>query len=206
MDIGARLRAAILLAMVTLLLAGSACSGGSSSASSSLTPTDVHRFVLADEATVDMTRLIALISAADLVTQHFAHQRPGTVAYDRFRLGARLSWNNVSVGLNYFTQGQALVAPVLNDTVGMHKLVATAWLNALDGLGRRPAGNLRQLSRVLAGPQKQELAARHLLNEAAAALAKATCALEVKHHELASAADTSAACGSARQLASAPST
>ena len=183
---------------------GGACSNGDSSAGSALSPADAQRYVLAKEGTAELTRLIFLIQSADSTVQHYSHQRPGSPASARFLYGARNGWNNVAVGLNYFTQGQAAVVPELTAMVGQHKLVSTAWLNMLDALTRQPATSRHDLLKELAGPQKQELAARPLLTAAATALARETCSLERKHPELATAADTAAACGSAQQLATPP--
>jgi hypothetical protein len=202
-----RPRTAALITALAVAL-GSACSssGAGSATTPPLTPADVQRYVLAKEGTADLTRLLYLIQSADSTVQHFSHQRPGSPASRRFLYGARVGWNNVAVGLNYFTQGQAVVVHQLTGMVGTHKLVSTAWLNTLDGLGKHPATSRRQLLKLLAGPQKQELAARQLLNDAAAALSEVTCSLEATHPELAIAADAATACDSAKQLAAPPST
>jgi hypothetical protein len=191
---------------VVLTMVGAACSGGSSSGDASLTPAVVQRYVLTKEATANLTRLIFLLQTADSTVQHVSQQRPGSKASENFLAGARLSWNNVVVALNSFTQAQAAVVPELGDMVGAHKIVATAWLNALDHLIAHPASSLKDQLKQLAGPQKQELSARHLLSSTAAALAALTCTLQSQHHELATPADTATACGTAKQLAPPPST
>jgi hypothetical protein len=199
--------AAIALAVGVLLLSAVACSSGSGGSSTSqVTPADVNRYVLTKEATANLTRVVYLISAADQTVGQLSHTRPGSVDYRNLLYGARLSWNNVVVGLNAFTQGQAVVVPQLTSTVGEHKLLTTTWLNALDALRKHPPKDRRALLKALSAPQKQELDDRHLLQDAAAALAKETCALQLRHPELASAADTATACGAAKQLSSPPST
>jgi hypothetical protein len=193
------LRAAAMSLAVITIMAAAACGSSTGSSSSQLTPTDVNRYVLAKEATASLTRLIDLISAADQTVQQLSHQRPGSVAY-----GSRLGWNSVAISLNNFTQAQAVAVPQLTDTVGQHKLLGTTWLKALDSLDRRTPRTRRALLEALAAPQKEELKDRPLLRNAAAALAELTCSLELKHHELATAADTALACGTARQLSSPP--
>jgi hypothetical protein len=193
--------AALIAALAVALGSACASSSGGSAATRPLTPADAQRYVLAKEGTAELTRLIYLIQTADSTVQHFSHQRPGSPTSKRFLYGARIGWNNVVVGLNYFTQGQAVVVHQLTGMVGTHKLVSTAWLNTLDGLSHHPAASRRQLLKLLAGPQKQELAARQLLTDAAAALSRVTCSLEQAHPELATTADAATACGSAKQLA-----
>ena len=87
--------------------------------------------------------------------------------------------------------------------VSRHKNIATAWQNALDALAKHPPRTIKQVRRRLAAPQRQELKARHLLQATALALARETCSLGVTHPELATSADTAAACGTAKQLAAA---
>ena len=78
-----------------------------------------------------------MLQAADSTVQHVSEQRPGSMESKNFVAGARLSWNNVMVALNSFTQAQAQAVPQLGDLVGTHKIVTTAWLNALYHLNDR---------------------------------------------------------------------
>jgi hypothetical protein len=184
--------------LVALVLAAGACSGGSSS--SALGPPTVERFVLAKEATASLTRLVGLIQAADTTVQLYSHQRPGTAESRNLLYGARLGWNNVSMQLNAFTLAEGDEVPAVTAMVGRHKLIAVAWLNALDAQTRHPAASREALLKLLAKPQRQELKARPLLQQAGEALAKLTCSLDTAHHELATAKDAAAACGTAKQL------
>jgi hypothetical protein len=204
-----RWRGASVAVLVLLIMLGSACSGrssGSGSPSATLQPSEVQRYVLVKEATANLTRLIVLLQEADATVQHVTEQPVGSRSSTNFLAGARLSWNNVVVALNYFTQGQAREVPELEAMVGTHKLVTTAWLNALDHLAKHRPSSRKDLLTQLADPQNQELEARPLIQAAAKALATAACKLQSKHHELATPGDTATACGTADQLAPAPST
>jgi len=188
-----------------LMLSGTACSHGSSS-SAQLTPDQVNRYVQVKGATASLTRLAYLISAADSTVQELSHQSPHSRTFRQLVYGARLGWNNVVVQLNDFTQAQAVVVPELTTTVGLHKTLATTWLNELDALRMHPPKSRQALLRSLSGPQKQELKNRYLLSDTAAALAKVTCALQLKYPVLATPADAATSCGTAKQLAANPAT
>jgi hypothetical protein len=78
--------------------------------------------------------------------------------------------------------------------------VTTAWLNTLDHLANHRPSSRKDLLTQLAGPQKQELEARPLIQAAAKALATAACKLQSEHPELATPGDTATACGTADRL------
>jgi hypothetical protein len=171
---------------------------GSSSSSTSLSPPVVQQFVAVKQATDNLTRVINLMAAADGTTRLFAQSRLGSSSAKSLLDGARLGWNNVVVGLNSFTPAQATAVRGLTGLVLRHRLIAIHWQNALDGL--EPGYTRTELRRALAKPQREELAARGMLREVAATLAKTTCDLEVKYHELASASQAASACATAEHL------
>ena len=100
-------------AAIALGLLPAACSTSSGSDSPGLTPNDVQRYVAVKEASDNLAYLVELISTADGVVREFAQSRTGSPAADRLLSGAKLSWNNVLVGLNEFRPQQAVAVPEL---------------------------------------------------------------------------------------------
>jgi hypothetical protein len=193
------------VALALIVPAVTACAGGGSAASGSgqVTPAEVQQYVLVKESTANLTRLIGLIAAADNTVQLYSAQPPRSQEARNLLYGSRLGWNAIVTQLNAFTQAQGLAVPEVTAAVARHKVIATTWQNALDGLAKHPPHTIKQVRRRLAAPQRQELGARHLLQATALALARLTCSMGVAHHELATSADTAAACGTAKQLAAA---
>jgi len=190
------------VALALIVPALTACAGGGPPApgSGQVTPAEVQRYVLVKESTANLTRLIGLIAAADNTVQLYSARPPRTQEARNLLYGSRLGWNAIVTQLNAFTQAQGLAVPEVTAAVARHKVIATTWQNALDALAKHPPQTAKQVRKRLAKPQRQELKARRLLQATALALARATCAMGVAHHELATSADTAAACGTAKQL------
>jgi hypothetical protein len=194
-------RATTAAAAIALGLLPAACSTSSGSDSPSLTPNDVQRYVAVKEASDDLSYLIELIGTGDSTVREFAQSPTGSAAADRFLSGAKLSWNNVLVGLNEFRPQQAVVVPELANFVQTQREVAINWGNALNGLGSHPHLSQIALAKRFAPVVKQEQQARKPLNQTAATLAKLACSLERTNTSLNSVSATRADCANALALA-----
>ncbi len=188
-------------AAIALGLLPAACSTSSGGDSPSLTPNDVQRYVAVKEATDNLAYLVELISTADGVSQEFATAPRGSSSADRLLAGAKLSWNNVLVGLNEFRPQQAEAVPSLANTIVTTREVAIKWGNALDALGSHPHLSQRALARHFASIEQQEQTGRKPLNQTAATLAKLACSLERTHSSLISVSATRADCANSLALA-----
>ena len=194
-------RATTVAAAIALGLLPAACSTSSGSDSPSLTPNDVQRYVAVKEATDNLSYVVELIGEGDATVREFAQAPTGSGTADRFLSGAKLSWNNVLVGLNEFRPEQAAAVPGLATTVQAQREVAIKWGNALNALGSHPRLSRRALAKHLASVEKGELQARKPLNQTAATLAKLACSLERSNTSLTSAAAAHADCANSLALA-----
>jgi hypothetical protein len=195
-------RAAALLAVACIGAAG--CGGGGDNAASDPGLTaDVQAFVAVKGAVDNLTRTLQLVATADDTVSSLRQAGPSSGAARRFRDGAELSWNNVVVGLNGFTAGQAKAVPGLADSIEATRVAAIAWQNALGDLqGTVGTGRARRkaVAKALAEPRQDETAARAKLRSTAAMLAQLACALERRRPELAPAGAAASDCAAARQL------
>jgi hypothetical protein len=185
------------------LMAG--CSTSSGGSSSRLTPAVVQQYVLTQEATENLSRVLSAIKVGDQTAQELSTMRPGSTRWENMRYGSRLSWNNVNVLLNSFTTDQYTAIPEIRRMIGAEKAIAITWENTLDGFGRQ-VPTRKQMHQALTHAHTAELAARGQLNAAALALSKRVCMLTKAHSELATAQDAFAACDAAKRLAPPPST
>jgi len=76
--------------------------------------------------------------------------------------------------------------------------------DALNALYQHPPSTRKALLQALRGPVKAEYTNRHLLQDAARALAKESCTLGSTYGQLAAPKDVVAACGAAKTLAAPP--
>jgi hypothetical protein len=194
-------RATTAAAAIALGLLPAACSTSSGSDSPSLTPNDVQRYVAVKEATDNLSYLIELISTADGVSRSFAQAPTGSPTADRYLSGAKLSWNNVLVGLNEFRPQQAEAVPNLANTIVTTREVAIKWGNALDALGSHPHLSKQALAKHFASVARLEQKGRKPLNQTAATLAKLACTLERTNTSLTSVSATRSDCANSLALA-----
>jgi hypothetical protein len=188
-------------AAIALGLLPAACSSSSGSDSPTLTPNDVQRYVAIKEATDNLTYVVELIGTADGVVREFAMAPAGSTSANRLLTGAKLSWNNVLVGLNEFRPEQAAAVPGLASTIVATREAAIKWGNALNSLGNRPRLSQNALAKHFETVAKQEQQSRKPLNQAAATLARLACSLERTHASLVSVPAMQADCENALALA-----
>jgi hypothetical protein len=192
------------LIVICVLLAGCAgSSAGDSGAPTQLTPADTQRYVTVKDATSNMTQLIQLISTADDTVAHLVAAKPGSPLARRYADGGRTGWNNVIVGLNGFTNGEAAAVDGLADAVSATRQVAIDWDTALQQVQTAQRGGTASRSetrRALMGPHRDELKARDRLRGVVATLAKLTCDMERAHPELNTPGGTASSCAAAQQL------
>jgi hypothetical protein len=195
-------RAAPFVATLVLLAGAAGCSIGSSGSSSGqLTPGIVNRYVLAQEAEGNLTRVINVVASADGTTQQLGTTPPGSKAYHNLVSGAQSGWEGVLVTLNAFTAAQGKAFPAVTTAVQQMHLVANRWLNTLSPLSQHSPATKRASQKTLYQAIKYETSKRQLLNDAARELSKETCSLGNTYRQLATAKDVVAACAAAKQLA-----
>lgn len=196
----------LLPAVIALAAVASGCSitGSSSASTQQVTPAVVNRYVQVQMAEANLTRVINVLAGADVGDQALARKQPGPGLRHAI-LGAQFSWDAVLTALNGFTPAQAAAVPQVGTTVSQIKLLTTHWGNALNAMYERPPTTRKALLKALKGPLKEEFTNRHLLQDAARALAKESCSLGSTYRQLASPKDVVAACGAAKALAAPPS-
>jgi hypothetical protein len=190
-------------AVLVVISLASACGGGKSG--TSLTPTDVQRFVAVKEATDNTTRLVALLATADQTVGQLQASRSGPrAAFARLLNGAQIGWNNVLVGVDAYTPSQAGIVTGLSDTIRATRKAAIQWADALHAIGGRrgiDASSANQLARAFETPRRSELGAVRSLRRTAATLARLACSLERAHPQLAGSRAALGDCNAAAQLA-----